>query len=136
MATQFPRPDTPDEPERVGLFPAPDHNGVTYSLFGVAGLLGQRQRNARWLTAYIDRLTLDEGFPRPLPLLKADKLVRTASVNSRWPAAAVHAWLDGMVPPALANGVEAAARAAASNRLDARAGALGDHLRLVGGTDA
>ncbi|WP_339472492.1 hypothetical protein, partial [Pseudomonas sp. EL_65y_Pfl1_R83] len=66
-----------------------------------------------------------DGFPQPLPLRQVGGTTsRAAHRDSRWPAAAVDAWLAGQIPTGLVAVVDTSHLAAASARLDARARAL------------
>jgi hypothetical protein len=94
---------------------------LTYPLFSVAGMLGQRQRSPAWICRYLDQLIEHEGFPPPLPLLTRGGLTRSAHRRSEWLRDAVDAWLGGQAPPPLAPAIDEAARSAAGARMDARA---------------
>lgn len=131
MALHDPRPrpldfDPDDAAEVAPLAPLPTYaNGTLYGLFAVGGMLGHRKRTEAWLCRMIDALIAHDGFPQPLPLpTRAGHTSRAAHRDSRWPAAAVDAWLAAQVPAGLVAAVDTTALTAASARLDARARAL------------
>lgn len=100
-------------------------NGTLYGLFAVGGMLGHRDRAVSWLCRLVDALIAHDGFPQPLPLRQRDGTTsRAAHRDSRWPAAAVDAWLAGQIPRGLVAVVDTSHLAAASARLDMRARAL------------
>lgn len=100
----------------------------TYSLGDVQLRLGQGDRSTRWLLAYVARLIAHHGFPAPLPLQHGGIVDCTPRSKSRWPAAAVDAWFDHLLPP----GTTPAAERAAASDMDTRAAALGLQV-IIGG---
>lgn len=103
----------------------------------VQGLLGQGKLSPRRMVQYLTALIEQHDFPRPLPALvkakKGEKGTLTTGVHPRstWIRTAVHAWLDGTLPPPIAATIDDQVYAAAAMDMDARAATL----RLVGGRD-
>lgn len=98
----------------------------------VQGQLGQNTLSQRRMVEYLRKLIADHGFPPPLPaIVKGGALTREPHPSSRWLRTAVHAWLDGYIPPDCAATIDDQAFAAAALDMDAAA----TNLRLVGGRD-
>jgi hypothetical protein len=98
----------------------------------VQGLLGQNKLTPRRMAQYLTALIEQHGFPAPLPaLIKGGTLTTGVHPRSTWIRAAVHAWLDGTLPPPIAATLDQQAFAAAAMDMDSRAA----NLRLVGGRD-
>lgn len=114
-------------------FLAADDPAQATCTFGyVQGLLGQGKLNPRRMVQYLTALIEQHDFPAPLPaLVKGGKLTTGVHPRSTWIRSAVHAWLDGTLPPPLAAAIDDQAYAEAAMDMDARA----TTLRLVGGRD-
>lgn len=105
---------------------------TTCNIGYVQGLLGQNELPPRRLAQYLTALIAQHGFPAPLPaLVKGGTLTTGVHPRSTWVRAAVHAWLDGTLPPPIAATLDQQAFATAALDMDARAA----NLRLVGGRD-
>lgn len=110
-----------------------DDPAETTCTFGyVQGLLGQGKLTPRRMVQYLTRLIEQHDFPKPLPaLVKGGTLTTGVHPRSTWIRAAVHAWLDGTLPPPIVATLDQQAFAAAAMDMDARA----SNLRLIGGRD-
>lgn len=114
-------------------FLAADEPAQPTCTFGyVQGLLGQNKLTPRRMAQYLTALIAQHDFPNPLPaLVKGGTLTTGVHPRSTWIRAAVHAWLDGTLPPPIAATLDQQAFASAAMDMDARAA----NLRLVGGRD-
>lgn len=108
-------------------------SAATTCTFGyVQGQLGQNRLSPRRMVQYLQQLVNLHGFPAPLPtIVKGGKLTTQVHPSSKWIRNAVHAWLDGFIPPDCAATIDHQALAAAAIDMDANAA----NLRLVGGRD-
>ncbi|HQS70018.1 MAG: hypothetical protein B7Y36_08360 [Novosphingobium sp. 28-62-57] len=114
------------------VFAADEPAQPTCTFGYVQGLLGQNKLTPRRMAQYLTALIEQHGFPAPLPaLVKGGTLTTGVHPRSTWIRAAVHAWLDGTLPPPIAATLDQQAFAAAAMDMDARAATL----RLVGGRD-
>lgn len=108
-------------------------SAVTTCTFGyVQGQLGQNRLSPRRMVQYLQGLVDHHHFPAPLPaIVKGGTLTKQVHTSSKWIRSAVHAWLDGFIPPQCAATLDDQAYAAAAMDIDANAA----NLRLVGGKD-
>lgn len=106
---------------------------VTTCTFGyIQGQLGQGRLPPRRMVQYLQGLVDHHRFPAPLPaIVKGGQLTTQVHPSSKWIRSAVHAWLDGFIPPDAAATLDDQAYAAAAIDIDANA----NNLRLVGGKD-
>lgn len=110
-------------PCKTDLLPAEKGAGV--SLWYVAMRLGLTGRSQQWLLGHVRQLIARNGFPAPFPHYLLDGTARQGvTLASRWLREAVDAWLDGFLPPELADAAAAARLAADAAALDARAAQL------------
>jgi len=113
-------------------FVADDPANRTCTFGYVQAQLGQNALSQRRMLEYLRALIADHGFPAPLPtIIKGGKLTKDPHPSSKWLRTAVHAWLDGYIPPDCAATIDDQAFAAAALDMDAAA----TNLRLVAGKD-
>lgn len=111
---------------------SPDSAATTCTFGYVQGQLGQNRLSPRRMVQYLQQLVNLHGFPVPLPaIVKGGTLTTQVHPSSKWIRSAVHAWLDGFIPPDCAATIDDQAFAAAALDMDANA----CNLRLVGGKD-
>lgn len=99
-------------------------NTQTFDLHTVAARFGQQVRTPRWQITYLQRLVDNYNFPKPLPLMVADRMVDDVRRLSKWDRNAVNAWFEDRAPTTDGPG-DPAARRMAEKDMDARAEKLG-----------
>jgi hypothetical protein len=104
------------------LDPDPDQPSCT--IWYIQLRLGRHDYSARKMVTYVTLLIDCEGFPQPFPYERAGKLYRDPAIQSRWPRVAVDQWLADWLPPDTTAALDAAAKRAAADVMDDRAGNL------------
>lgn len=107
---------------------ADDLEKTTCTARWIARALGVPKYGDRRLATYLQRLVDSQGFPEPLPSLRGQELTEDATADSRWIRAAVEAWFQDRLPPAVIAAMGTADREAAIDDMDAAA----NNLHLVG----
>lgn len=111
---------------------ADDPAARTCNLSYVQRELGLSRYSEKRMCQYLAQMITGYGFPAPIPTIrKGGQLSTEVHHDSQWWRAAVDAWLDGQLPPAAAEMVDAKAMRAAAEDMDAAA----RNLKLVGGRD-
>jgi hypothetical protein len=102
-----------------------DPEARSCTIYYIRRELGRFDYGDRRLVTYVQGLIDNCGFPPPWPVNhKRNGITRAVTPESRWPRAAVDAWLDEWTPPGLAMAIDAKAMAAAATDMDAAAAGL------------
>lgn len=111
---------------------AEDPQNTTCTPIWIARVLGRKSYSTRRLSAYLQALVDNHGFPAPLPSLAGNKIVTGVHKDSVFMRAAVEQWLADQLTPAAQAALDQGARTDAMAEMDNAAGSL----HLVGGTRA
>ncbi len=107
----------------------PDPDQPSCTIWYIQLRLGRHDYSPRKMVTYVTLLIDCEDFPKPFPYERAGQLHRDPAVQSRWPRVAVDQWLADWLPPDTSIALDVAAKRAAADVMDSRAG----NLQLVQG---
>lgn len=104
--------------------PGADADEHNCTIWYIRRRLGRLDYGIDRLTTLLKGLIDSHGFPPPLPYLRANQLVQDVSDKASWIRAVVDQWLIDFLPPEGAAALDAQARRAAAEEMDARAANL------------
>lgn len=99
-------------------------NAHTCGIHDIAGRMGHADRSVAWICKLIDRLIVEQDFPKPFPALRGNTLTAKVGRRTRWAREAVDAWFHGQLPPGAQAQARDAERVAVDSRLNANLGTL------------